>query len=57
MIKPELLLMKIAFLVAFIAACAFLSIITLKDIAFLVEDSGITSWPPFHKLGLWFSKL
>jgi O-antigen/teichoic acid export membrane protein len=56
-IKPELLLIKIGFLVAFIAACVFLSIVTMKDIAFLVDGSGITSWPPFHKLRLWFSKL
>ena len=57
MIKPELLLIKIAFLVAFIAACAFLSIVTLKDIAFFVEDSGITSWPPFHRFSMWISSL
>jgi O-antigen/teichoic acid export membrane protein len=56
-IKPELLIMKIALLIAFIVACVFLSIITKKDVTFLVDGSGITSWPLFHRLGLWISKL
>lgn len=56
-IKPELIIMKVAFLVAFIIACFFLSIVTRKDIAFLVEGSGITAWPSLHKLGLWISRL
>jgi O-antigen/teichoic acid export membrane protein len=56
-IKPELVIMKLLFLAIFILACAFLSIITKKDIAFLVEGSRITSWPPLRNLGLWISRL
>ena len=56
-IRPELLIIKIVFLLAFILACVFLSIVTKKDVAFLVEGSGITSWPPLRNLGLWISRL
>ncbi|MBC7876529.1 MAG: flippase [Anaerolineales bacterium] len=55
-IKPEFLIMKIAFLITFICACVFLSIVTKRDIAFLVDGSGISSWPPLHKFGLWLSR-
>jgi O-antigen/teichoic acid export membrane protein len=56
-IKPELLILKAAFLIAFVLACFFLSIITKKDFSLVIESSGIASWPLFYKLGLWFSKL
>jgi O-antigen/teichoic acid export membrane protein len=56
-VKPELLIIKIVFLAAFVVACIFFSIVTKKDVAFLVDGSGITSWPLFYKLGLWLSKL
>jgi len=57
LIKPELILIKIVFLLAFLVACVFLSIITKKDLALLVDGLRLNSWPPFQKLTLWISKL
>jgi O-antigen/teichoic acid export membrane protein len=56
-IKPELLILKAAFLIAFVLACFFLSIITKKDFSLVIDGLGIASWPLFNKLGLWFSRL
>jgi PST family polysaccharide transporter len=56
-IKPETLLIKAAFLIAYIFGCVFLSIVTKEDIALLVAGSGITDWHQLRKLRLWISKL
>jgi O-antigen/teichoic acid export membrane protein len=55
-IKPELLLVKLGFLVAFLLASVFLSIITKDDVAFLLEGSGVGAWLPFKRLAMWVSK-
>jgi len=57
LIKPDSFLLKIGFLGIFLVASVFLSIVTKADIVLLVEGSGITSWKPLHKLGMWISKL
>lgn len=56
-ISPDLIVTKFAFLIAFILSCFFLSIVSKRDIVLLLEGSGIASWPLFHKLGLWVSRL
>jgi O-antigen/teichoic acid export membrane protein len=56
-IKPESLLIKFAFLIAFMLACIFLSIITKDDIFLLMEWSRLNSYPPFMRLVTWVSKL
>jgi O-antigen/teichoic acid export membrane protein len=55
-IKPELLLVKLAFLAAFLLASVFLSIITKDDVALLLEGSGASLWLPLKKLAMWVSK-
>lgn len=57
LIKPEMLFVKAALLIVFILACVFLSIITKRDLALFLKDSGMITWPPLDKLGLWISKL
>jgi O-antigen/teichoic acid export membrane protein len=57
LIKPESFLLKTSFLCVFLIANVLLSIVTKADIALLVEGSGITSWGPLRKLGVWTSKL
>jgi O-antigen/teichoic acid export membrane protein len=54
-IKPEMPLIKAAFLVVYILGCIFLSIVTKADIALLIAGSGISSWPRLRKLRLWIS--
>jgi len=57
LIKPELLLIKVAFLIAFMSACVFLSIITKKDLFILVDGLRLNSWPPLKKFAMWISQL
>jgi O-antigen/teichoic acid export membrane protein len=56
-IKPGSILMKLGFLLIFIAASFFLSIITKADILLLVEKSRILAWTPLKKFGIWLAKL
>jgi O-antigen/teichoic acid export membrane protein len=49
LIQPVSFLMRIGFLIAFVLASYFLSIITKNDIVLLAEGSGIFSLKPFHK--------
>ena len=55
-VKPASLLMKVGFLLAFLLASVFLSIVTKEDMARLIEGSGMNRWGLFKKLEIWFSK-
>jgi O-antigen/teichoic acid export membrane protein len=55
-VKPELLLVKVAFLAAFLLASVFLSVITKDVVALLLEGLGTSPWLPFKKLAFWVSK-
>jgi PST family polysaccharide transporter len=56
LINPQLLLVKFAFLVVFLLASVFLSIIKKDDIVILLEGSGASAWLPLKKLVIWVSK-
>lgn len=57
LIKPVSFLIEIGFLIAFVLANFFLSIITKNDIVLLAEGSGIASWKPTQKIFSWISKI
>ncbi len=54
--KPGSVLIKFGFLLLFLAASFFFSIITKGDVLLLFEGSGISSWKLFRKFGIWLTK-
>jgi O-antigen/teichoic acid export membrane protein len=54
-IKPELFLIKAAFLAGFVLACVFLSVITKRDLLILLDGLPLNSWQPLKKFIRWIS--
>jgi O-antigen/teichoic acid export membrane protein len=55
-IKPELFLIKILFLIIFIAASFFLRIITRAELELLLAGSGALNWKLLQRFGAWVTK-